>query len=127
MIHDTQACLTIERPIGGCPILLAAEGIGVTVIDMHTIKPLDEACVIEHCAGARIVVTAEDHQVNGGLGSAVAEVLVENHPIPMKRVGMRDSFAESGPYLEIVKKYGMSAEHIAAAVEEVVARKGSSL
>jgi transketolase len=53
----------------------------------------------------------------------VAEVLVENHPTPMKRIGMRDSFAESGPYLEIVKKYGMSSDHIAHAVEEVIARK----
>jgi len=59
----------------------------------------------------------------GGLGSAVAEVLVENYPIPMKRIGVRDTFAESGPYLELLKKYGLSAEHIANAVEEVVARK----
>jgi transketolase len=59
----------------------------------------------------------------GGLGSAVAEVLVENHPIPMKRVGVRDVFAESGPYLELLKKYGLSAEHIVAAVEDVLGRK----
>jgi transketolase len=59
----------------------------------------------------------------GGLGSAVAEVLVENHPIPMKRIGVRDTFAESGPYLELLDKYGLSARHIANAVEQVVARK----
>ncbi len=83
---------------------------------MHTIKPLDEACVIEHCAGKRFVVTAEDHQVNGGLGSAVAETLVENCPVPMKRIGLRDTFAESGPYLELLRKYAMDA----AAIENAV-------
>lgn len=95
---------------------LAAGGVGVTVIDMHTIKPLDEACVIEHCADKRFVVTAEDHQVNGGLGSAVAEVLVEHRPVPMKRIGLRDTFAESGPYPELLRKYGMDAASIERAV-----------
>ena len=95
---------------------LAAKGVEATVIDMHTIKPLDEACVIEHCADKRFVVTAEDHQVNGGLGSAVAEVLVEHRPVPMKRIGLRDTFAESGPYLELLKKYGMDAAAIERAV-----------
>jgi transketolase len=95
---------------------LAAKAVAVTVIDMHTIKPLDEACVIEHCAGKRFVVTAEDHQVNGGLGSAVAETLVENCPVPMKRIGLRDTFAESGPYLELLRKYEMDA----AAIENAV-------
>ena len=95
---------------------LAAEGVDVTVIDMHTVKPLDESCVIEHCAGKPFVVTVEDHQINGGLGSAVAEVLVENCPVPMKRIGLRDTFAESGPYLELLKKYGMDAAAIERAV-----------
>ncbi len=95
---------------------LAAKGVEVTVIDMHTIKPLDEACVIEHCAGTRFVVTAEDHQINGGLGSAVAEVLVENLPLPMKRIGLRDTFAESGPYLELLRKYEMDASAIVRAI-----------
>jgi len=100
---------------------LAARGVEVTVIDMHTIKPLDEECVIEHCAGAPLVVTAEDHQINGGLGSAVAEVLVENCPVPMKRIGLRDTFAESGPYLELLKKYGMDAAAIERSVLEGLA------
>ncbi len=95
---------------------LAARGLAVTVIDMHTLKPLDEACVIEHCAGKPFVVTVEDHQVNGGLGSAVAEVLVENCPVPMKRIGLRDTFAESGPYPELLRKYGMDATAIEQAV-----------
>ncbi len=95
---------------------LAANGIDVTVIDMHTVKPLDEECVIEHCAGKRFVVSVEDHQINGGLGSAVAEVLAENCPVPMKRIGLRDTFAESGPYLELLEKYGMDAPAIERAV-----------
>jgi transketolase len=95
---------------------LAARGIGVCVIDMHTIKPLDEACLLEHCAGRRFVVTAEDHQINGGLGSAVAELLVERYPLPMKRIGLRDTFAESGPYRDLLRKYGMDA----AAIEQAV-------
>jgi transketolase len=95
---------------------LAARGIDVCVIDMHTIKPLDESCLLEHCADTRFVVTAEDHQINGGLGSAVAELLVERYPLPMKRIGLRDTFAESGPYHELLRKYGMDA----AAIEQAV-------
>jgi len=102
----------------GAADALAAKGIEVTVIDMHTIKPLDEACLIEHCTGKRIVVSVEDHQINGGLGSAVAEVLVENCPVPMKRIGLRDTFAESGPYLELLKKYRLDATAIEGAVLE---------
>ena len=100
---------------------LAAAGISVTVIDMHTLKPLDEACVIEHCAGARFVVTAEDHQINGGLGSAVAEVLGEHCPTPMKRIGLQDTFAESGPYPQLLEKYGLDDTAIERAVLEGLA------
>jgi transketolase len=69
------------------------------------------------------IVTAENNVYYGGLGSAVAEVLVENRPTPMKRVGVRDTFAESGPYLELIDKYGLSARHIVAAAEAVLKRK----
>jgi transketolase len=100
---------------------LAAAGVSVTVIDMHTLKPLDEACVIEHCAGARFVVTAEDHQINGGLGSAVAEVLGEHCPTPMKRIGLQDTFAESGPYPQLLEKYGLDDTAIERAVLEGLA------
>jgi transketolase len=103
---------------------LAAKGVNVRVIDCHTLKPLDTEAVLQAAEETGAIVTAESNIILGGLGSAVAEVLVENHPIPMKRIGMRNCFAESGRYLEIVKKYGMSAEHIADAVREVVARKG---
>ncbi len=100
---------------------LAADGIDVTVIDMHTIKPLDEACLLEHCTGKRFVVSAEDHQINGGLGSAVAEFLAERCQVPMKRIGLRDTFAESGPYLELLRKYGLDAGAIERAVRDGLA------
>jgi transketolase len=103
---------------------LAADGIEVTVIDMHTIKPLDEACLLEHCAGKRFVVSAEDHQINGGLGSAVAEFLAERCQVPMKRIGLRDTFAESGPYLELLRKYGLDADAIERAVRDGLAGTG---
>jgi transketolase len=103
---------------------LSAKGLGVRVIDCHTLKPLDGDTVLGAAVETGAVVTAESNVVMGGLGSAVAELLVENHPVPMKRIGMGDGYAESGPYPEILRKYGMSAAHIAAAVEEVIARKG---
>ena len=95
---------------------LEAKGISVTVIDMHTIKPIDKELVIKHCADKKFVVTAEDHQINGGLGSAIAEVLVENCPVPMKRIGLQDTFAESGPYAELLEKYELDATAITNAV-----------
>jgi len=102
---------------------MAKKGLSVRVIDCHTLKPLDVETVLQAAEETGAIVTAENNMFYGGLGSAVAEVLVENYPIPMKRIGVRDTFAESGPYLELLKKYGLSAEHIANAVEEVVARK----
>jgi transketolase len=111
----SQALVAAER--------LAAKGLSVRVIDCHTLKPLDAEAVLQAAEETGAIVTAESNIMFGGLGSAVAEVLVENHPIPMKRIGMRDGFAESGPYLDILEKYGMSAKHIAEAVEEVIARK----
>lgn len=100
---------------------LAQDGIDVTVVDMHTLKPLDEACLLEHCAGKRFVVSAEDHQINGGLGSAVAELLAEQCHVPMKRIGVRDTFAESGPYPELLRKYGLDAGAIERAVRQGLA------
>jgi transketolase len=69
------------------------------------------------------VVTAENNVIYGGLGSAVAEVLGENRPTPMKRIGVRDTFAESGPYLEVIDKYGLTARYIVAAAKDVIRRK----
>jgi len=102
---------------------LATKGLNVRVIDCHTLKPLDVEAVLQAAVETGAIVTAENNVFFGGLGSAVAEVLVENHPTPMKRIGVRDTFAESGPYLDLLEKYGLSASHIAAAVETVVGRK----
>jgi transketolase len=113
-----QALIAAER--------LSRKGLSVRVIDCHTLKPLDVDVILTAARETGAIVTAEDNIFYGGLGSAVAEVLVENHPIPMKRVGIRDTFAESGPYLALLEKYGLSAGHIAGAVEEVLERKTSS-
>jgi transketolase len=102
---------------------LAARGLRVRVIDCHTLKPLDAAVILRAAADTGAVVTAESNTILGGLGSAVAELLVEHHPVPMQRIGLQDTFAESGPYLDLLDKYGMSADHIAQAVERVVSRK----
>jgi transketolase len=102
---------------------LAAKGLDVRVIDCHTLKPIDEAMIVQAARETGAIVTAESNIKFGGLGSAVAEILVENCPVPMKRIAMRDTFAESGPYPEIIRKYGMSADHIADAVEAVMACK----
>jgi transketolase len=103
--------------------LLAAEDLSVRVIDCHTLKPLDAQTVLKAAEETGAIVTAENNVIYGGLGSAVAELLVENNPIPMKRIGVSDTFAESGPYLDLIEKYGLSAKHIVAAVEDVIRRK----
>ncbi len=102
---------------------LAAEGIQARVIDMHTLKPLDQQAVISAASETGAIVTVEDHSIFNGLGSAVAEVLVENYLVPMKRIGLRDTFAESGPYEMLLEKYGMSTQNIYQAAKEVIALK----
>lgn len=103
--------------------LLAKKGIDVRVIDCHTLKPLDEPMVLKAARDTGALVTAENNIIYGGLGSAVAELLVEKLPIPMKRVGVGNTFAESGPYLEVIDKYGLTARHIVKAVNDVLRRK----
>lgn len=97
--------------------LLAAEvlqkhNISARVINMHTIKPIDKLAIVDAARETRAIITAEEHQVHGGLGSAVAEVVVENHPVPMALIGMQDSFGESGEPEELMIKYGLKAENI---------------
>lgn len=99
---------------------LAKEGINVRIVDMHTIKPLDEEAVIKAAKETKGIVTAEEHTILGGLGSAVAEVLVENHPAPMRRVGVKDTFGESGTPAELLEKYGLTANDIVKAVKEII-------
>ena len=96
---------------------LAAEGIDVRVIDMHTIKPLDEEIIVKAAHETGAIVTAEEHSVIGGLGSAVAEVVVKKCPVKMAMVGQQDTFGESGKPDELKAKYGMTAADIVKAVK----------
>ena len=92
--------------------MLAADGIDAKVINIHTIKPLDEELVIAAAKETGKVVTVEEHSVIGGLGSAVAEVLSEKAPTKMLKIGVNDTFGESGPAVALIKKYGLDAESI---------------
>lgn len=103
--------------------LLEDEGISARVIDIHTIKPIDKEIIIKAAKETGAIVTAEEHNILGGLGSAVAEVLVENYPTPMKRVGVEDKFGKSGKPEAVLKEYGLTAENIVNKVKEVIKMK----
>ena len=100
---------------------LAARGISAEVINIHTIKPIDADLVAASAAKTGRVVTAEEHSVIGGLGGAVCEALAERCPVPVRRVGVRDVFGESGPATELLAKYGLDAAGVQRAVEELLA------
>ena len=100
---------------------LAERGVEAAVIDMHTIKPIDREAIIR-AANCGAIVTAEDHSVIGGLGSAVAEVLVEEAPTMMRMIGVRDKFGESGSPSDIMDKMGLTSENIASKVEDLLAK-----
>ena len=103
--------------------VLAAEGVSTEVVNVSTIKPLDVKAVVAAARKCGAAVTAEEHSIIGGLGSAIAEALSENFPAPLKRVGVRDVFGESGKPEELLKAYGLSPEGIAEACREVIRRK----
>jgi transketolase len=100
--------------------MLAADGIDAKVINMHTIKPLDEALVLEAAEQTGKIVTVEEHSIIGGLGGAVSELPSEKRPTPMLRIGIRDVFGESGPAKELLHKYELDAEGIYKAVKKFV-------
>lgn len=102
---------------------LDKKGIEVLVINSHTVKPIDEQTIIRAAKTTGGVVTVEEHQITGGLGGAVSEVLSRNFPTPMEFVGMPDSFGESGQPDELLEKYGMKAKRIIEVVKKVIARK----
>lgn len=102
---------------------LAKSEIGVVLLNCHTIKPIDESAIVSAAHRAGAVVTVEEHQITGGLGGAVAEVLSRNWPVPVEYVGMPDSFGESGTPDELLKKYRMKAKDIVVAVKKAIARK----
>ncbi len=90
--------------------ILEKKGISTRVINIHTIKPIDEEIILKAAIETKAIVTLEEHQVQGGFGSAVAEVVVQNHPVPMKMIGMQNRFGESGQPEELMLKYGLKAE-----------------
>ena len=111
-----------------CQSLIAAkelekEGISVQVINNHTIKPIDKLTLASSAKETGAVVTVEEHQITGGLGGAVAEALAESYPVPIERVGMPDTFGESGQPNELLEKYGMSVKKIKESVKSVLKRK----
>ncbi len=105
--------------------MLKKNGISCRVIDMFTLKPIDKDAIVKAAKDTGAIVTAEEHNIYGGLGSAVAEVLVENYPTPMRRVGVKDTFGESGEHDELLAKYGLTANDIARTVQELVKEKKS--
>ena len=103
--------------------LLEKEGISAEIINMATIKPLDAEAIIATAKKTGAVVTAEEHSIIGGLGSAVAECLAENYPVPMGRVGTKDTFGESGEAEELLAKYGLTAKDIAEKAKETINKR----
>ena len=103
--------------------LLAKEGISARVVNIHTIKPIDKDIIVKAARETGALVTAEEHNIYGGLGSAVAEVLVENCPVPMARVGVEDTFGRSGTVPALLEYYGLTAENMAKKAKEVIERK----
>ena len=102
------------------PIFLADRGIDAGIVDIHTIKLLDEDMILQVAAETGALVTCEEHSIIGGLGEAVASVTARNNPVKMAMVGQMDTFGESGSPAELMKKYGMNAEAIVAAAEKLV-------
>lgn len=101
--------------------LLSEKGIEARVLDMHTLKPIDEDAIEQAARETGGIVTAEEHLLNGGLGAAVARVVAERHPARMAFVGIQDTYAESGQAQELLEKYGLTARHIMTAVEQLLA------
>lgn len=102
---------------------LAGEGISARVVNMHTIKPIDRDCVIAAANETGAIVTAEEHNIIGGLGSAVAEVVCETKPVPVVRLGVEDTFGRSGPAVELLHLFGLDAAHIVQKAKAAIAMK----
>lgn len=103
--------------------ILVEKGYSVDLINIHTIKPIDTEAVIQSIRKTKCAVTAEEHQIVGGLGSAIMKVVAENQPVPVEFVGMHDKFGESGTPDQLLEKYGMSTQHVVDAALKVMARK----
>ncbi|MBL7731543.1 MAG: transketolase family protein [Chitinophagaceae bacterium] len=106
-------------------VALEEKGISVEVINIHTIKPLDEEAVLRSLRKTKCAVTAEEHNIIGGLGDAIAQCAAKNFPVPIEYVGTNDTFGESGTPAQLLKKYGLDVPDIIAAAEKVIARKNA--
>ena len=104
-------------------IMLEEKGVSVEVINIHTIKPLDVEAIVASISKTRCAVTAEEHNIIGGLGDSIAQTAAKNCPIPIEYVGTNDTFGESGKPMELLVKYGLDTDHIVAAAEKAIARK----
>ncbi|OGF82163.1 transketolase [Candidatus Giovannonibacteria bacterium RIFCSPLOWO2_01_FULL_46_13] len=102
---------------------LEKKGVNVRVINNHTIKPMDESTILKAAKDAGCLVTVEEHQINGGMGSAVAEIITRNYPVPIEFVGVRNRFGESGEPNELIEHFGMSPKYIIEAAKKVLKRK----
>jgi transketolase len=127
--YGTDAAIFAVGPILKRAILaaeqLAEEGIKTTLVEVHTLKPLDVDTIADVLRRTRAAVTLEDHNINGGLGSAVAEIIAEREPAMLTRLGLQDVFAESGDAELLFDAYHMGAPHVCEAVKKLVARKKS--
>ena len=103
--------------------LLEQEGIHCDLINIHTIKPLDTAAIIQSIQKTKCIVTAEEHQQNGGLGDSVAQVASQHHPCPHEYIAVVDSFGESGKPMDLMKKYGLTADNIVAKAKQALSKK----
>ena len=103
--------------------ILEAEGISVQVVNIHTIKPLDKELIAECAEKTGLIVTAEEHSVIGGLGSAVAETVTEKCPVPVVKIGVNDEYGHSGPAVDLLKEFGLSAENIVKTVKDAMKMK----
>ena len=102
---------------------LAADGISARVVNIHTIKPLDRELICKCARETGVIVTAEEHSIIGGLGSAVAEAVTECCPVPVVKIGVNDEFGHSGPAVDLLKEFGLSAENIAKTAKEAIKLK----
>lgn len=104
--------------------ILAEKGIDTEIINIHTIKPLDDEAILQSVAKTKCAVTAEEHQMNGGLGDSICQLLSRNTPTPVEMVAVKDSFGESGTPDQLMKKYGLDTPDVVAAAQKVLQRKG---
>jgi transketolase len=102
---------------------LESENVTVTVMNLATIKPLDVTAIVELAKNTGAIVTVEEHQIAGGMGSAVAECLAQNNPVPIEFIGVADQFGQSGTSAELIENYGLGVSHIKTAVKKVLTRK----